>query len=102
MIRTSTKAEAWKIARGFLSERAEALTFNEELSARAGYPVYEAEGGAIGYEHINDLNARLEYVAPNGIDCVNIWIDDEPEKRNTEVFRIEFSPSGFVFQVFNH
>lgn len=88
-IEVSTMQEAWNKAREIFPTDYE---LDSESSERAGYPVYRSTAEGHWYDHISDLNARLEVNI--GSESINIWIVAEVEAR---VEKAEEAPEeGYV------
>lgn len=72
--------EAWKEANRFFPTD---YIKNEAASANAGYPIYQSTSTNEEYRfaQIADLGCRLE--VNDGIQTINIWIEDDEPKANT-------------------
>ena len=84
----ATKEQAWEAANTIFPTD---YALDAESSERAGYPVYRSTEEGHWYDHISDLNARLEVNI--GSKTVNLWIDagheEEPDVPEEGYIRIE-------------
>ena len=88
-IEVSTMQEAWNKANELFPTDYE---LDSESSERAGYPIYRSTAEGHWYDHISDLNARLEVNI--GSESINIWIVAEVEVRAEET--PEVPEEGYV------
>lgn len=83
-MKVNSREEAWRQANilfptGYIKD--------EKASANAGYPIYKSTSDSEEYRfaQIADLNCRLE--VNDGIQTINIWIEDEELKTMTATVR---------------
>lgn len=72
--------EAWSVADRFFPTD---YIKNEAASSNAGYPIYQSTSTSDDYRfaQIADLGCRLE--VNDGIQTINIWIEEEEPKTST-------------------
>lgn len=83
-MKVNSREEAWRHAEKIFPT---SYMKDERASANAGYPIYKSTSDSEGYRfaQIADLNCRLE--VNDGIQTINIWIEEEEVKTLTATVR---------------
>lgn len=83
-MKVNSREEAWRQADRFFPTD---YIKDEKASANAGYPIYRSTSDSAEYRfaQIADLNCRLE--VNDGIQTINIWIEEEEVKTMTATVR---------------
>lgn len=87
----ATVEEAWKAANKIFPTDYE---LDAESSERAGYPIYRSTAEGHWYDHISDLNARLEVNIGN--KSINLWIEAKAAQKEKPEETPEAPEEGYV------